>query len=117
MPVLTKDMVQTVVETGASCRVDHVVAPRFRPGDHIVVRNINPGNHTRLPRYVRGKRGIVDRDHGVFAYPDTMAHDGGEKPQHVYSVRFTARDLWGQQASDRETLYIDLWDDYMDPVV
>lgn len=117
MPVLTKDMVEGLVSTGASCRVDHVVAPRFRPGDHIVVRNINPSRHTRLPRYVRGKRGIVERDHGVFAYPDTMAHAEGEKPQHVYSVRFTARALWGEQASDRETLYIDLWDDYMDPVV
>lgn len=114
MAVLTPDNVPGLVSTGASCRVDHVVAPRFRPGDHIVVRNIHPMGHTRLPRYMRGKRGIVDRDHGVFAYPDTNAHGGGEKPQHVYSVRFTARELWGDAASDRDSLYIDLWDDYMD---
>ena len=117
MPVLTSDMVETVVTTGASCRVDHVVAPRFRPGDHVVVRNINPPGHTRVPRYVRGKRGIVESDHGVFAFPDTNAHGGGEKAQHVYSVRFTARSLWGGQASERQTVFIDLWDDYMDLVV
>ena len=91
--------------------------PKYSAGDHIVVRNINPTGHTRLPRYVRGKRGIVERDQGVFIYPDTNAHGGGEKPQHVYSVRFTARELWGDTASDRDSLYIDLWDDYMDPQV
>jgi nitrile hydratase len=114
MPVITADMVDGLVKTGASCRVNVPVAPRFRPGDRIVVRNINPTGHTRLPRYIRCKRGTVDCDHGVFAYPDTSAHGLGHKPQHVYSVRFTAQELWGPQASDRNTLYIDLWDDYMD---
>ncbi len=114
MAVLTADLVAGLASTGASCRVDHAVAPRFRAGDHIVVRNINPTGHTRLPRYVRGKHGIVERDHGVFIYPDSSAHGQGEKPQHVYSVRFTVRELWGDTASDRDSLYIDLWDDYMD---
>ncbi len=115
MAVLTADMVAGLAAGGASCRVDETVAPKFSVGDHIVVRNINPPGHTRLPRYVRGKRGIVDRDHGVFVYPDTNAHIQGEKPQHVYSVRFTPRELWGGDASDRDSLFIDLWDDYMDP--
>lgn len=115
MAVLTADMVAGLAATGASCRLDDPVVPRFSAGDHIVVRNINPTGHTRLPRYVRGKRGIVERDHGVFIYPDTNAHIQGEKPQHVYSVRFTVRELWGDTASDRDSLYIDLWDDYMDP--
>ncbi len=117
MAVLTADLVAGLASTGASCRVDHAVAPRFRAGDHIVVRNINPTGHTRLPRYARGKHGIVERDHGVFIYPDSSAHGQGEKPQHVYSVRFTVRELWGDTASDRDSLNIDLWDDYMDPRV
>ena len=114
MPTLKADQVEGLVKTGASCRVDAHVAPRFRAGDLITVRNINPIGHTRLPRYIRGKHGTVARDHGVFAFPDTSAHGKGHKPQHVYSVRFTARELWGGQASDRDCLYIDLWDDYMD---
>ena len=115
MPMLPPEMVPTLVQTGASCRVDEDVAAKFKPGDEIVVRTINPTTHTRLPRYVRGKRGVVEFDHGVFAYPDTSAHGQGEKPQHVYSVRFSARELWGPQGSERDSLYIDLWDDYMDP--
>jgi len=115
MPVLEADMVPTLAKTGASCRVDAPVAPRFRAGERVNVRNINPVHHTRLPRYVRGKRGTVEHDRGVFVFPDTSAHGQGHKPQHVYSVRFTARELWGPLASERDVLYLDLWDDYMDP--
>jgi Nitrile hydratase beta subunit len=48
-------------------------------------------------------------------FPDTAAHDLGEKPQHVYSVRFAARELWGDQAKPQDSVYIDLWDDYLEP--
>ena len=58
---------------------------------------------------------MIDRDHGVFIFPDTNAHYNGKKPQHVYSVMFTAQELWGSDAPAQDKLYLDLWDDYMDP--
>jgi nitrile hydratase len=79
------------------------------------VRNLNPAGHTRLPRYARGRRGVVQADHGVFIFPDTSAHGQGPRPQRVYSVRFAARELWGPDASARDALYLDLWDEYLDP--
>ena len=112
--LLTPDLVPTIVTTGASARVNEHVAPRFRVGDRVRVRNHNPTTHTRLPGYLRGKVGIIEQDHGVFAFPDTHAHGLGEKPQHCYSVRFTAREVWGPSASDRDTLRVDVFDDYMD---
>jgi nitrile hydratase subunit beta len=114
MPALTKDMVPGLVATGGSCRVEAEVPAKFKAGDRIVVRNINPARHTRLPRYVRGKRGVVERDHGVFVFPDTSAHGEGAKPQHVYNVRFDAQDLWGADAPAKDHLYLDLWDDYLE---
>jgi nitrile hydratase len=48
-------------------------------------------------------------------FPDTNAHFQGEKPQHVYSVRFAARELWGDQASPRDAVYVDLWDGHLEP--
>jgi nitrile hydratase len=90
-------------------------APRFRPGDQIIARTISPTGHTRLPRYARGKRGVVDRDHGLFVFADTKAHGEGENPQHVYSVRFAARELWGGTAGPKDGVYLDLWDDHLDP--
>src|SRR5207247_1352033 len=62
----------------------------------------------------RGKLRTIALDPGVFVFPDTNAHFLGEKPQHVYSVRFAARELWGEKAGRRDAVYIDLWDDHLE---
>jgi hypothetical protein len=90
------------------------VPPRFAVGQAVLIRNIHPLGHTRVPRYVRGRRGEIAIDHGVFVFPDSHAAGEGSQPQHVYSVRFTARELWGPTASPRDTVYVDLWDDYLE---
>jgi len=95
-------------------RLDDPVPPVFRVGQAVVARNLHPTGHTRTPRYVRGRRGEVAIDHGVFLFPDTHAAGKGPKPQHVYSVRFAARELWGPDASPRDSVYVDLWDDYLE---
>lgn len=115
MPPLTADQVPPRVARGRPARRDIAVAARFQAGQQIRAVNMHPIGHTRLPRYVRGKLGTIYRDHGVFVFPDTNAHFLGEKPQHVYSVRFAARELWGRQAAPHDTVYIDLWDDYLEP--
>jgi nitrile hydratase len=89
-------------------------APRFRPGDRVVAKNLHVKGHTRLPRYVRGKQVVIDRVHGVYNLPDTYAHGLGENPEIVYSVRFAARELWGDAAAANHHLYIDLWESYLD---
>src|SRR5205814_81171 len=70
-------------------------APAFAAGDAVQARNIHPPGHTRLPRYVRGRRGVIEAQRGVHVFPDTNAHFQGEHPQPLYTVRFTARELWG----------------------
>ncbi len=80
-------------------------------------RNINPDrSHAPAALCARASSATIERDHGVFVFPDTNAHFQGEKPQHVYSVRFAARELWGEQAAPRDSVYIDLWDDYLERV-
>jgi nitrile hydratase subunit beta len=115
-PPLTADQVNPVVlSTRIHAQGDLPVSPRFNPGQQVRARNLNPAGHTRLPRYARGKLGTIHRDHGVFIFPDTNAHFLGENPQHVYSVRFAARELWGAQAPEKDCVYLDMWDDYLDP--
>jgi nitrile hydratase len=87
--------------------------PRFQPGDAVVTRNLNPPGHTRLPRYARSKRGVVEMVHGCMVFPDTNAHDLGEQPQYVYSVRFDARELWGDDADPNQQVNIDMWESYL----
>lgn len=90
------------------------IRPRFKVGQHIRARNLQPLGHTRLPRYARGKSGKIHLDHGVYNFPDTNADGRGPHRQHVYSVRFAARELWGEQASSHDAVYLDLWDDYLE---
>jgi nitrile hydratase subunit beta len=113
-PSLTADKVPTFVAKGVPANRDVPAVARFHAGDNVRARNMNPIGHTRLPRYARGRVGTIHRDHGVFVFPDTNALFLGEKPQHVYSVRFAARELWGQQAVALDSVYIDLWDDYLE---
>lgn len=114
IPVLRQEMVQAVIMTGASARVETDIPASFRAGDRVRAKNINPVGHTRLPRYVRGKTGTIVIDHGVFITPDTVAHGLGDHPQHVYSVSFDATELWGENAPAKDTVRIDLWDDYLE---
>jgi nitrile hydratase len=109
------DGVPRLLANRRAARLDDPVPPKFKAGDAVVGRSMNPPGHTRVPRYVRGRRGVIDRDHGVFIFPDTHAAGLGQKPQHVYSVRFAARELWGPDGHPRDAVYVDLWDDYLDP--
>ena len=70
--LLTAELVPAVTSTGASARVAAHVAPRFRIGDAVLMRNWQPTTHTRLPGYIRGKKGVVEKDYGVFAFPTLM---------------------------------------------
>lgn len=115
VPALTSEKAAALVAKGVPTSREVAVAPRFQAGQRVRARNIHPVGHTRLPRYARGKLGIIERDHGVFVFPDNNAHFQGEKPQHVYSVRFAARELWGAQAAEKDSVYVDLWDDYLEP--
>lgn len=99
---------------GVASSHDPSVRPLFKVRQRVRARNLNPTGHTRLPRYARGKTGVIVRDHGVYIFPDTNAHFQGEKRQHVYSVRFAARELWGEDASPRDSVHLDMWDDYLE---
>jgi nitrile hydratase beta subunit len=94
----------------------HPAAPaRFAVGDPVVTRNINPLGHTRLPRYARAKRGVVELVHGVQVFADAMASGGGEAPQWLYTVRFTGVELWGDDADPTLVTSIDAWESYLEP--
>ena len=113
-PALTAERVPSMVRNGAAASRNVSIPPRFAVHQRVRARTINPAGHTRLPRYVRGRTGTIERDHGVYVFPDTNALYLGENPQHVYSVRFAARELWGDAASPRDAVYVDLWDEYLE---
>jgi nitrile hydratase len=113
-PALTLETSARWLNRGIPSSRDPKVRPSFNVGQRVRARNIHPAGHTRLPRYARGKAGVVTRDHGVYVFPDTNANSQGERRQHVYSVRFAARELWGEHTSARDSVHLDMWDDYLE---
>src|SRR6516165_5058333 len=113
-PALIAGAVPGKLAKGNPANRDVQVLARFKAGQRVRARNIHPAGHTRLPRYARGKLGTIYLDHGVHVFPDTNAHSLGENPQHLYSVRFAAQELWGEQASSRDAVYLDMWENYIE---
>jgi nitrile hydratase len=87
--------------------------PRFAVGDRVRAINRHPAGHTREPRYVRGRTGVIHEHYGAHVFPDLSA-EGRREGRHLYSVRFEARELWGQPARGG-AVYVDLWEDYLEP--
>lgn len=88
--------------------------PRFAVGDRVRAINRHPLGHTREPRYVRGHIGTIHEHYGAHVFPDLSA-EGRREGRHLYSVRFEAEELWGESATPRSAVYVDLWEDYLEP--
>jgi nitrile hydratase beta subunit len=121
--VLKAQDVAKVVMRGFPATVPSLTPPRFRTGDQVRAKNRHPAGHTREPRYVRGRTGVIHEHHGAHAFPDHTAVGTESGPclpprtgQHLYCVRFTAWELWGENANRNSVVYVDLWEDYLEPL-
>lgn len=115
VPVLRAADVPAVLATGTPYERQLDEPPRFAPGQRVRTRNMHPAGHTRLPRYARGRVGVIERVHGAHVLPDAKAHGAGEQPQWLYGVRFDGRELWGDDAEPGLTVLIDAWEGYLEP--
>jgi nitrile hydratase len=87
---------------------------RFKLGDRVRAINMHPKLHTRLPRYVRGHIGVIERIHGAHVFPDSIVAGKGETPQWLYTVRFEAQELWGGDADPTVKVSIDAFEPYLE---
>ena len=105
--------VEPALRRGAYGRPQQAAA-LFKPGDRVRAKNIHPASHTRLPRYVRGHVGVVERLHGAHVFPDAVVLGQGEDPQWLYAVCFDARELWGEDADPTVKVSIDAFEPYLE---
>jgi nitrile hydratase subunit beta len=87
---------------------------RFKIGDRVRARNIHPVTHTRLPRYARGRIGVIEASRGCHSFPDSVAIGAGEDPQWLYTVLFAGRELWGENADPTLTVSIEAFERYLE---
>lgn len=114
-PAPSADAMIGLLRGGVPATREIDVAPAFKVGDKVRARNFEFAGHTRLPRYLRGKTGSVVAFRGNHVFPDTHAHDGGENPHPLYTVRFEAAELWGDNVRRRDCVHVDLWETYLEP--
>lgn len=112
--ILKQEMVQPVLKGGTHYNRPAEAPARFSVGDRVVTKVMNPRHHTRIPRYARGKVGTIDTVHGVYVFPDTNAHRKGEHPQWLYTIKFTATELWGPDAEENLTISVEVWESYIE---
>ena len=98
--------------TGSGSRREITREPRFAAGDAVRALDVHPRGHTRLPRYIRGRTGVVQIVHPAFVFPDSNAHGQGEDPQYPYSVAFRAADLWGE---GDHLVHVDIFEPHLEP--
>jgi nitrile hydratase subunit beta len=94
---------------------DHQALPSVTVGQLVRARHMTRVGHTRQPRFVRSRSKTIERDRGVFLFPDTNAYLNGGQPQHVHSVRSSPRELWGNEARPQDCVHLDLFDDCLEP--
>lgn len=110
--VLRRDDVYMMLASGPS-EVPAVMPPIFAVGDTVITKNMNPTGHTRLPRYARDKIGTIEKVQGSYIFADDRASGRGLTPQWVYTVVFTAQEVWGGDADPSVTLSIDAFESYL----
>ena len=88
---------------------------RFGVGDRVRMKTIDPPTDIRLPHYVRGHAGVIERLHGTHVFPDSNAIGRGEDPQWLYTVKFDGRELWGKDGDANVTISVDAWDSDPEP--
>lgn len=113
--VLKAADVPASLAAGTRCDRPATNPARFAAGAAVRARNEHKATHTRLPRYARGRLGTVVEAHGMFVLPDSNAHDEGENPEWLYTVKFAGTELWGTGADPALTVMLDLWESYLDP--
>lgn len=107
--------VQATLERGNPQDRKAAAPARFEISDAVKTKAMNPSTHTRLPRYCRGKRGVIIAVHGAHVFPDTNAIGRGEQPQWLYTVKFDAAELWGADTT-ASSVCVNLWEPYLEEI-
>jgi nitrile hydratase beta subunit len=113
---LTPDGVAAMLHRGRPTDREAKSPARFAARDRVCAKMIHPPTHTRLPHYVRGHVGVVERVLGCHVFPDSNTTGAGENPQWLYTVAFDGRELWGEASDPRLKVSIDAWEPYLEHI-
>jgi nitrile hydratase len=114
--VLTADRVAGALARGTPTARAATSAPRFATGTAVRTRATPVDHHSRLPGYVHGRRGTIERVHGMHVFPDAHAHGQGEQPRWLYTLVFEGAELWPGEPEAPTQVSVDAWEPYLEPL-
>ena len=112
------EQVASILERGGPTLMSANAAPKYSIGDVVRTRNLHPRGHIRLPRYIRGRQGTIERCHGAHVFPDVHAGSGVKQAEILYTVAFDSQELWGKERGGSEdTVRVDVFEPYIDQLL
>jgi nitrile hydratase len=92
--------------------------PRYAVGERVMVRNPPASDHTRLPGFLRGHEGRIERVfEGNYGYFSGTGADGLGDPVPNYIVRFEPQEIWGARTeANAGPLYAEMYESYLSPL-
>jgi nitrile hydratase len=90
--------------------------PRFCVGSRVRVLDLAIEGHVRVPAYVRGKAGVVERYCGPYLNPEELAFGRAAGPaMHLYQVEFLQNALWERYEGDQgDRLFIEIYEHWLE---
>lgn len=88
---------------------------RFQRGARVRVRQGFPQGHIRTPAYIQGKTGLVNRVHGPYLNPESLAYGGtGFPAKNLYMIEFDQAEVWEDYRGEiGDKLYVDIFEHWL----
>ena len=89
---------------------------RFEVGDQVRIADRQTAAHHRVPRYVKGQQGEIERICAAFGQPESLAAGGDGQPfQTLYRVRLRQADLWPDYGGNSaDSLEIEIYEHWLE---
>jgi nitrile hydratase subunit beta len=91
----------------------------FQPGETVRVMTRSPIGHYRVPIYLRGKAGVVQRVLNPMQLDNERegyGQNGGDK-RHYYRVAFSMKELWADYAGPaHDMLNIEVFENWLERI-
>jgi hypothetical protein len=83
---------------------------KYKIGDAVMVAVENPTGNPRTPKYIRGKRGVINLVHGTLE--NVRDHRGIHKP--LYTVKFDLSEV--SSCNDQDVICVDVHEEWLSAV-
>ena len=93
--------------------------PLFQPEDRVKIAGRSPIGHYRVPLYLRGKEGVIEKIIEPIAIDNEeegYGRNAGAR-RHYYRIAFTMRDIWPRYTgSPRDALHIEVFETWLERI-